>query len=475
MALALKAPNAGPLIDQVIAVIREDIQTRALPPGARLPSIRDLARRQRISRHTVVSAYDRLIATGHIESRPGSGFYVAARRDVAVNAPSDLRARVYDVAWLIRQALEDGSDVVKVGGPWLPDAWLDSEGIQREIRGLGREPGAPVLHYGHPLGYAPLRRQLTLKLAELGITAPPDQIVLTHGTSQALALATRLLLRSGDTAFVDDPGYYNLFGFLRQNGIRLVGVPRLIDGPDIAKLRELLAEHRPKVFFTQSLIQNPTGTNMSMAVMHRVLAAAQEFDFTIVEDDTYSDLEAMPGARLATLDGLERVIYVRSFSKTISGSIRVGFAAASPQIIDALANLKVLECITTSQFDEKLIYRVLVAGGYRKYLERLRARVGGARGAALRLFAAAGMPVFAAPANGNFVWARFPDAEDSATLVAPARSAKIMLAAGAVFRPNLEPSPYMRFNVAMCDDPRFVGFIAAQTGASPQALLATLD
>ena len=120
MALALKAPNAGPLIDQVIAVICEDIQTRALPPGARLPSIRDLARRQRISRHTVVSAYDRLIATGHIESRPGSGFYVAARRDVTVHAPSDLRARVYDVAWLIRQALEDGRDVVKVGGPWLP-------------------------------------------------------------------------------------------------------------------------------------------------------------------------------------------------------------------------------------------------------------------------------------------------------------------------------------------------------------------
>jgi DNA-binding transcriptional MocR family regulator len=473
MALDEKAPTVVSLIDLVIAAIRDDIQSRALMPGARLPSIRDLARRQRISRHTVVSAYDRLIAMGHIESRPGSGFYVTARRGGALNvAGVDQQKRVYDVAWLVRQALEDGTDIVKVGGPWLPDEWLDREAIQREMRGLGREPGTHVLHYGHPLGYEPLRRQLTLKLAELGITAPPQQIVLTHGTSQALALATRLLLQPGDTALVDDPGYYNLFGFLRQNGIRLVGVPRTVDGPDVSTLRKLLEEHRPKVFFTQSLMQNPTGTDMSPVVMHRVLAAAQEFDFIIVEDDTYSDLEAMPGARLATLDGLDRVIYVRSFSKTISGSIRVGFAAASPPIIDALANLKVLESITTSQFNEKLIYRLLIAGGYRKYLEHLRTRIGRARGAALRLFAAAGMPVFTTPANGNFVWARFADSEDSATLVAPARRASIMLAAGAVFRPNLEASAYLRFNVAMCDDPRFIRYLAAQTGTTSESLLA---
>lgn len=137
-----------------------------------------------------------------------------------------------------------------------------------------------MLHYGHPLGYAPLRRQLTLKLAELGIAAPPEQILLTHGTSQALALVTRLLLQPVDTTFVEDPGYYNLFGFLRQYGVRLVGVPRTVEGPDTTALRVLLRQHRPKVFFTQLLMQNPTGTDASPATMHRVLGAAQEFDFS---------------------------------------------------------------------------------------------------------------------------------------------------------------------------------------------------
>jgi DNA-binding transcriptional MocR family regulator len=448
---------AAPLVDQIVATIQRDIDTRRLLPGARVPSIRDLARRQLISRHSAVEAYDRLVAAGYLESRPGSGFYVTSRRRGDLDAGN--RRRVYDVAWLIRQALEDGSDTLKVGSHWLPDGWLDCEGIQRVVRALGREPGAHLLHYGHPLGYLPLRQQLQLKLAEIGIAATPDQIVLTCGTSQALAFATRYLLSSGDTAFVDDPGYYNLFGFLRQSGIRLVGVPRAADGPDVTAMQQLLARHRPKAFFTQTLMQNPTGSDMSPSVMHRLLQAAEEFDFTIIEDDTYCDLASKPGARLATLDQLNRVIYVRSFSKTLSGSLRVGFAVASPPIADAIANLKVLSCITTSQFSEELIYRLLVEGHYRKFLERLRGRIAQARSTALHLLASAGMTMFCEPAGGNFLWARFPHIEDAETLMAAAREDGIMLAPGAVFRPNLETSPYLRFNVAMCGDARLGTFL----------------
>ncbi|HSV24918.1 MAG TPA: PLP-dependent aminotransferase family protein [Xanthobacteraceae bacterium] len=464
-----KASNTGsgpatPLVDQIVIAMQRDIDTRKLPPGARVPSIRDLARRQLISRHSAVEAYDRLVAAGYLESRPGSGFYVAARGRGTPDTGAGERRRIYDVAWLIRQALEDGSDMLKVGGPWLPDAWLDCDGIQRVVRALGREPGGHLLHYGHPLGYLPLRQQLQLKLAEIGITTTPDQIVLTCGTSQALELVTRYLLSSGDTAFVDDPGYYNLFGFLRQSGIRLVGVPRNVDGPDIAAMRQLLTQHRPKAFFTQTLMQNPTGTDMSPSVMHRVLQAAEEFDFTIIEDDTYCDIGTNPSARLATLDQLNRVIYVRSFSKTLSGSLRVGFAAASPPIADAITNLKVLSCITTSLFSEKLIHRLLIEGHYRKFLDRLRVRITQARSASMRLLASVGMAAFCEPAGGNFLWARFPHIEDSEALIADARGNGIMLAPGAVFRPNLESSPYLRFNVTMCGDPRLESFLRKAGG-----------
>src|SRR5262249_28263124 len=150
-------------------------------------SIRELARRQGVSRYTAVAAYDRLVAAGYLESRPGSGFYVAGRSNGAADAAqANERRRTYDVAWLIRQVLEDGTDFLKVGGPWLPDDWLDTKGIQRALRALARQSGAHLLHYGHPLGYLPLRQQVQLNLQELGIAATPDQIVLTAGTSQAL-------------------------------------------------------------------------------------------------------------------------------------------------------------------------------------------------------------------------------------------------------------------------------------------------
>ena len=155
---------------------------------------------------------------------------------------------------------------------------------------LARRNGAYLLEYGHPFGYLPLREHLALLLGGLNINARADQILLTQSTSHALDLVTRFLLRPGDTALVDDPGYYNMFGNLRLQGVVMLAVPRNSDGPDIATLEKLAAEHQPKVYFTQSVMQNPTGTDISPHVAYRVLQTAERHNFTIVEDDIFCDL-----------------------------------------------------------------------------------------------------------------------------------------------------------------------------------------
>jgi DNA-binding transcriptional MocR family regulator len=447
-------PETAPLVDRIVAALRRQVND-VFPPGSRVPSIREFARTHRVSRFTVVEAYDRLVAMGYLEARRGSGFYTTHRSgDKRWSGLDPERERGFDVAWMIRDVLEDRADTVKAGAPWLPDEWLDQAGIRAIVRQLARNNGDHLLSYGHPAGYLPLRQQLQLKLSELGIAAAPEQIVLTYGTSQALDLLIRRLVRPGDAVLVDDPGYYNMFGYLRMHGARLLGVPRNHDGPDVVALRRLAAEHHARVYFTQTVMQNPTGTDTSPAVMYRVLQAGEELDLTIVEDDTYCDLQASPSPRLATLDQLNRVVYVRSFSKTLSGSLRVGFIAAGRGLADDLINLKVLSCITTSQFIERLLYLILTEGHYRKYIEHLRGRVDQARGSMLRMMKTLGMQVFAEPVGGNFLWARFPHVEDAATLSQAALEDGVMLAPGAVFRPNLEPSPYMRFNVSLYADTR---------------------
>jgi DNA-binding transcriptional MocR family regulator len=444
-----------PLADQIVAGIKRQIDDRHLRPGTKLPSIRNFAESHNVSRFTVVEAYDRLVAMGYLQSRRGSGFYAAAAPApawVSLPVPSENHKRNEELVWLIRRLLEADENTTLAGGPWLPNSWLDEASIRQSLSLLARKNGAHLLEYGHPFGYLPLREQLAMMLAGLGVTAHPGQILLTQGTSQALELVIRYLLKPGDAALVEDPGYYNMFGNLRLHGVQMLAVPRNSDGPDVTVLEKLAAEHRPKVYFTQSVMQNPTGTDMSPHVAYRVLQAAERHNFIVVEDDIFSDLQVKVTPRLATLDQLHRVIYVRSFSKTLSGSLRVGFVASSQDIAIELADIKMLTSITTSQFTERLIYLMLVDGHYRKYLSRLQERLGEARLNVVRAFERIGLELFAEPVDGMFVWARFGHIDDAVAVAAVAQRNGLMLAPGTVFRPHLERSPWMRFNVAVCDD-----------------------
>jgi DNA-binding transcriptional MocR family regulator len=461
------SPNGDePLANQIVAGIKRQIDDRHLRPGSKLPSIRNFAEPYGVSRFTVVEAYDRLVALGYLQSRRGAGFYTAAAPTPAeAPVPSDNHKRNEELVWLIRRLLEADESTLLAGGPWLPNSWLDEAGIRASLNVLARKNGAYLLEYGEPFGYLPLREHLALMLSSLGITAHPGQILLTQGTSQALELVIRYLLKPGDAALVDDPGYYNMFGNLRLQGVTMLAVPRNPDGPDVGVLEQLAAAHRPKVYFTQSVMQNPTGSDMSPHVAFKLLQAAERHSFMVVEDDIFCDLQVKTTPRLATLDQLKRVIYARSFSKTLSGSLRVGFLACTQDIANELADIKMLTSITTSQFTERLVYLMLVDGHYRKYLSRLHERLGEARVNVMRAFERIGLELFVEPTDGMFVWARFPHVDDSLTLAEASQRDGIMLAPGVVFRPHLERSPWMRFNVTACDDSRVQRWLAQQAAS----------
>ena len=154
------------------------------------------------------------------------------------------------------------------------------------------------------------------------------------------------------------------------------------------------------------------------------------------------------------------MIYARSFSKTLSGSLRVGFVACRQDIAHELADIKMLTSITSSQFAERLLYGMLLDGHYRKFLTRLRReRLGEARSSVLRAFERIGIELFSETSAGMFLWGRFPHIENSLPLAETAMQEGHMLAPGNVFRPHLEATPWMRFNVAICEEPRVVRWL----------------
>ena len=207
-------------------------------------------------------ALDRDHRVGYLQSRRGAGFYIAAAagpEGAAHPTPADNHQRNNELVWLVRRLLGADEGTVLAGGPWLPNSWLDEAGIRQSLNVLARKNGAYLLEYGQPFGYLPLREHLALMLGGLGVTAHPGQVLLTQGTSQALELVIRYLLKPGDAALVDDPGYYNMFGNLRLHGVEMLAVPRNPDGPDLTALESLAVAHRPKVYFTQSVMQIPRG------------------------------------------------------------------------------------------------------------------------------------------------------------------------------------------------------------------------
>lgn len=459
--ITLCPDSATPLTDQIVTAIRTRIDDRILRAGARLPPIRQFAETHGISRFTVVEAYDRLVALGHLQSRRGSGFYVANRPTPARAAHAgEAIERAIDAAWLMREMAVDQPGRIFAGAGSLPAAWLDEAGLLRGLRALSRRTDVRPVSYGSAQGYAPLRGLLQNRLAEIGIQAAPDQIVLSYGVHQSLDMICRYFLKPGDSVLVDDPGYWNLFGNLRLYGVALLGVPRGVDGPDPRALEDILAHHQPKLFFTHSVLHNPTSCNLSPANAFRILQLAEKHDFMVVEDDIYGDLAPDAATRLASLDQLERVIYTSGYSKTISGNLRVGFLACRPDLAHILTDVKIVSMMSSAELSEQLVHQLLTDGHYRKLLERLRGRLIDATGRSLRMLERIGLKPEPEPKGGPFVWARVPDLADTAELARRAARDNILLAPGNVFRPQNQPSGYLRFNVGFCDDPRLERFLA---------------
>lgn len=457
--ITLDRTSDTPLTEQIISGIQKLIDDRVLRSGSRIPSIRGFSSSHEVSRFTSVQAYDRLVAAGSLESRPGSGFYVTSRSKKFGRAePSVKLDQAMDVLWLLRNALSQSNLETIPGAGWLPHEWMDTAGIQRSLRNIAQKPGRYLTEYGTPQGYLPLRQQLQQRLAQHQIQVGADQILLTAGASHALDLIARYYIRPGDTVLVDDPGYFILFGTLKSYGAKIVGVPWNSDGPDTDKLNLLIKEHKPKLFFTNSILHNPTGASISQAVAYRLLQLADNNDIIIIEDDVFGDFHPARISRLATLDQLKRVIYLGSFSKTISSAMRVGFIASSTEVVKQLTDLKLLSGITTSEINERMIYQMLASGQYRKHLNKLHKRLQQCRELALDNFEKMKLTPYIEPEGGLFIWVKMPEHIDIIKMSNQAANQGIMLAPGNLFRPHLEPSQWMRFNVASCNEPSHLSF-----------------
>lgn len=445
-----------------MAAIRKRIAARALVVGEKLPSVRAMAASMGLSASTVVVAYERLAAEGVIRSRPGSGFFVAGQPvPLSVAGIGPGLDRAVDPFWVSRLSLEAGDSALKPGCGWLPASWLAQDGLRRVLRSLSRAGDGTLADYGSPLGLSALRQLLARRLLECGVPAAADNIILAESGTQAIDLLCRFLLEPGDVVLVDDPCYFNFHALLRAHRARIVAVPYTPTGPDVERFASTLAEHHPRLYITNSGIHNPTGAVLAPVTAHRLLKLAQEAGLTIIEDDIFADFEHLPAPRLAALDGLERVVQIGSFSKTLSASARVAYIATRSDWIDGLIDLKIATSFGGGHLATELVLGVLQDGSYRRHMERLRLRLSRAMQEVGSRLEEVGMVPWIKPQAGMFIWCRLPEGMDAVDLSRAALAQNIVLAPGNAFSLSRSASGFMRFNVAQSLDDSLYDFLRA--------------
>ncbi len=449
--------GAPPVARQVVTYLRRAIDGGRLATGARLPPIRDFARDLGVNRETVADAYRQLATLGLTESGVGRGTFVrAARRAAGASVPATTFAATLSRTAAAAAALPVVDYEAPAGAVRLerlvPDPSLyPLDAYRRALEEALRAEGAAVLDYGDPRGHAGLRRVLAERLAHWGIEGDPDDIVVTGGSTQALAIAARSFCDPGDAVAVESPTYPGLLATLTSLGLRTLSVSLAGDGLDLDALEDVLARGGVRLVCTMPTFQNPTGITTDVAHRRRLLAIAARHGVPVLEDDFQHDLRGTgrPVPPLRALDRSGQVIHVGTFSKALFPGPRVGWLLASPASVRAATALKRAMDLASSPLAQAALARFCRAGHYDRHLRRVTRELAVRHeraAAALARYLPAGSS-FTRPEGGLAVWVTLPDALDTLALLPAAKERGVVYTPGALFSPDGRPSSSLRLAV----------------------------
>jgi GntR family transcriptional regulator/MocR family aminotransferase len=384
--LILTADDATPLHVQLYCQLRNAILERRLKPGVRLPSTRSLGGDLGVSRNTVLSAFDQLLAEGYIESRVGDGSYVtthlpddaqsarnrAQSRRVATGVP-----RISDRFDAVLRAPQGGSGSsitarafrtgVSAIDEFPVDLWA------RLYARRFRQRPIDLLTYGASVGYQPLRESIAAYLGSTrSIPCHADQIVITAASQEALMLIAAVLLNQGDSAWIEDPGYQGVRSALLGAGARVIPVP--VDADGIYVDAGTRTAPNARLAYVTPSVQYPTGATMSLVRRLALLDWAQRANAWIIEDDYTSEhrFSGRPLSALYSMDRHQRVIYVGTFSKLLFGALRIGYIVLPEALIDVFRAARDRFHLFVSAIEQAVLNDFIVEGHFARHVRRMR-------------------------------------------------------------------------------------------------------
>ncbi|MCP4979296.1 MAG: PLP-dependent aminotransferase family protein [Gammaproteobacteria bacterium] len=372
-----------PIYRQLDASLRRLILCGTLAAGQKLPSTRELSIELGISRITVKSVYEQLVAEGYAQARTGAGTFVAKGLEFEATPKIERTRRRHktpdiEISGRARSIMSSQASVrhgetepFRPGVPALDlfpiKTWNKYllEAMQSEHR--------HHLSYGGLNGSAELRVSIAKHLTDArGMQVDPEQIVITSGAQQAFVMIAFVLLNKGDTVWYENPGHIAGRDVMQIMGANIAPVPIDSEGLDIQYAID--THPKPAIIFTTPSHQQPLGTTMSLVRRLTLLNYAQENNAWIIEDDYDSEFRyrGRPLPALSALDSERRVFYVGTYSKSMFAAMRIGYVVVPPALVDSFAKAANLLGHGSSAVVEQALSRFMDEGRFVEHIRKMR-------------------------------------------------------------------------------------------------------
>ncbi|MEP0923689.1 PLP-dependent aminotransferase family protein [Leptolyngbya sp. ST-U4] len=458
MQIPLDRQAEQPIYLQIRDRIRRLISSGALQPGDRLPSVRELAKEAAVNKLTVIEAYSVLEADGLIHARQGSGYFVNCCPEIPLNLVSSFAPAqrvvipppqygTFCKSYMTSFEAQRQPGILDFSSGF-PQAF-GLEDLQRIARRAMSQIADTLYQYDTPRGLQTLRQQIAQLLVQRGLIVSADNLMITTGSMQGISLALRYFVQPGDWVIVETPCYHGALSILENLRARTIGIPMTPAGMNLELLEQYLKSHRPKLIYTVSTLHNPTGITTSLAHRKQLLALAQQYDCFILEDNAYEGLQFEPvPPPIKALDQQNRVIYVSTFSKTLMGSLRVGYMVVTGEHLQPLIEQKLINDLHTPTPSQAIVSEYLASGHYRHRLRDLQTYHLQSRNQMLQAledhFPAE--VTWTVPIGGLLLWVQLPDRLPLEQICHTLREQGILTTPATAFFPDRKGYNAMRLN-----------------------------
>ena len=433
-----------PLYKQIFAYIKTKIHTGQWPIHSQLPPQRELAIKLQVNRSTIRIALDELIAEGLLESKAGSGIWVANNTWSLLNTANKVNWNDYVKAGFYLpnlqfiqeiNRLEFDESFIRLGTGEISPHLIPTTQLKSILKSLPDK--IQSFGYEEPKGLLYLRQQISKQIEKIGIFTSPASIMIVSGALQALQLICFGLLPKGANIFIEKPSYLMSLKAFQSMNLNFSELPMDHDGLQIESFIYQEKHKNHSLLYTIPTFHNPTGSLMSEERRLDLLSACQTSRLPILEDDVYRDLwlDAPPPPPLKALDTNGSVIYIDSLSKAVSPGLRIGWIVGPEPVIEKLADIKMQNDYGSSCLSQWTAAEWLASGQHELHLQTLRRELLLRRSAASEILDANfnDIATWTLPKGGFYIWLHLTKPISMQQLFKNALTEKILINPGSIY------------------------------------------